>query len=52
MRFFIDTANIDEIQDAAYIATIPFKSIDQLLKHPLTDKGIDTFLKDWEKLTK
>jgi transaldolase len=34
----------------ADIATIPFKVIEQLSKHPLTDKGIDSFLKDWEKV--
>ncbi len=34
----------------ADIATIPFKVIEQLAKHPLTDKGIDQFLKDWEKV--
>ncbi|MDY7224289.1 fructose-6-phosphate aldolase [Halalkalibacterium halodurans] len=31
----------------AHIATIPFKVISQLSKHPLTDKGIEQFLKDW-----
>jgi transaldolase len=31
------------------VATIPFKIIDQLLKHPLTDKGLDQFLADWKK---
>jgi transaldolase len=36
----------------ADIATIPFKVIEQLTKHPLTDKGIDLFLKDWEKIKK
>ena len=34
----------------ADIATIPFKVIEQLTKHPLTDKGIENFLKDWEKI--
>jgi len=34
----------------ADIATIPFKVIEQLAKHPLTDKGIENFLKDWEKV--
>jgi transaldolase len=34
----------------ADIATIPFKVIEQLVKHPLTDKGIDQFLKDWESV--
>ncbi len=32
----------------AHIATIPFKVIMQLCKHPLTDKGIEAFMKDWE----
>ena len=31
------------------VATIPFKVIQQLVKHPLTDKGIDSFLSDWKK---
>lgn len=31
-----------------HIATVPFKVLMQLVKHPLTDKGIDQFLKDWE----
>lgn len=34
----------------AHIATIPFKVIEQLVKHPLTDIGIDRFLADWEKV--
>ncbi len=33
----------------ADIATIPFKVITQLIKHPLTDVGLERFLKDWEK---
>ncbi len=33
----------------ADIATIPFKVIAQLAKHPLTDIGIENFLADWEK---
>ncbi|KMY42940.1 transaldolase [Bacillus sp. FJAT-27916] len=32
----------------AHIATIPYKVILQLCKHPLTDKGIEGFLKDWQ----
>jgi transaldolase len=36
----------------ADIATIPFKVIEQLIQHPLTDVGIKKFLKDWEKVTK
>jgi transaldolase len=34
----------------ADIATIPFKVITQLVKHPLTDKGIEAFLADWKKV--
>jgi transaldolase len=36
----------------ADISTIPFKVIAQLTKHPLTDKGIEGFLNDWEKVKK
>jgi len=36
----------------ADIATIPFKVIEQLIKHPLTDAGIERFLKDWDKVKK
>ena len=32
----------------AHISTVPFKVLQQLFSHPLTDKGIDQFLKDWE----
>ncbi|KHD86712.1 fructose-6-phosphate aldolase [Heyndrickxia ginsengihumi] len=32
----------------AHIATVPYKVIQQLFQHPLTDKGIAQFLKDWE----
>ncbi|WP_335871451.1 fructose-6-phosphate aldolase [Bacillus sp. 2205SS5-2] len=31
----------------AHIATIPFKVLNQLFSHPLTDKGIEAFLNDW-----
>lgn len=33
----------------ADVATIPFKVITQLVKHPLTDKGLEAFLTDWKK---
>ena len=36
----------------AAISTIPFKVIKQLAQHPLTDKGLKTFLADWEKVKK
>ncbi|WP_394218126.1 fructose-6-phosphate aldolase [Halobacillus trueperi] len=31
----------------AHIATIPFKVLSQIVKHPLTDQGIEKFLNDW-----
>jgi transaldolase len=36
----------------AHEATVPFGVIQQLAKHPLTDAGIEKFLKDWEKVPK
>lgn len=33
----------------AHVATIPFKVIQQLVQHPLTDKGLNSFLSDWKK---
>jgi len=36
----------------ADVATIPYKVIEQLVKHPLTDIGIERFLADWEKVPK
>ncbi len=36
----------------ADIATIPYSVMVQLAKHPLTDAGIDKFLKDWESVPK
>lgn len=39
------------VTDAAlagsHIATIPMKVLQQMVKHPLTDKGIESFMKDW-----
>jgi len=43
---------LDSALLGADIATIPFKVIAQLAKHPLTDKGMEQFLADWEKRTK
>ena len=34
----------------AHIATVPYKLILQMCKHPLTDLGLENFLKDWEKV--
>lgn len=40
---------VDAALKGAHIATIPYKVIHQLVKHPLTDKGIEQFLADWNK---
>ena len=36
----------------AHIATLPFKVLQQMVHHPLTDKGIVTFRADWDKARK
>lgn len=36
----------------AHIATVPYKVIYQMAKHPLTDDGIAKFLEDWKKVPK
>lgn len=43
---------IEAARLGCHIATIPYKVIMQLTKHPLTDKGIDQFLKDWDTVPK
>jgi transaldolase len=35
-----------------HIATLPFKVLQQMVRHPLTDKGIKTFREDWDKARK
>jgi transaldolase len=41
---------IDAALAGAQIATMPFKVLDMLFNHPLTDKGIEQFMKDWAKV--
>ena len=41
---------LDAALVGADIATIPLKVIRQLIKHPLTDIGLENFLADWKKL--
>lgn len=44
---------IDVVESAAAgadVATVPFKIIEQMTKHPLTDRGIERFLADWSGL--
>jgi len=42
---------IEAARMGADIGTMPFKVFQQLLKHPLTDKGQEQFLADWKKTT-
>lgn len=43
---------IEAARVGAHIATIPYNVIMQMTKHPLTDAGIERFLKDWETVPK
>ena len=40
---------VEAAKIGADVATMPYKVFEQLFKHPLTDRGLETFLKDWEK---
>jgi len=43
---------IESAMMGADIATVPFSTLEKLIKHPLTDIGMDKFLKDWKKVKK
>lgn len=38
--------------NGAHIATVPYKVLGKLVKHPLTDSGIEQFLSDWKEANK
>jgi transaldolase len=40
---------VEAARMGTHVATIPFKVIEQLIKHPLTDRGLEQFLADWKK---
>ena len=40
---------VESARMGADVATLPFKVLLQLFKHPLTDIGLENFLKDWNK---
>src|ERR1700730_11120288 len=40
---------VEAARMGAHIGTMPFKVFEMLFKHPLTDRGLEGFLKDWEK---
>lgn len=41
---------VDAALAGAHIATIPFKVLGEMLRHPLTDVGLERFLSDWQKV--
>jgi transaldolase len=43
---------LDAARLGAHIATVPYKVIELMTKHPLTSAGIDKFLEDWQKVPK
>ncbi|MCJ7831848.1 MAG: fructose-6-phosphate aldolase [Actinobacteria bacterium] len=43
---------VEAARMGADIATMPYDVFAKLVKHPLTDKGLDQFMKDWESLQK
>ena len=40
---------IEAAKAGAHVATMPFKVLDSLFNHPLTDRGVEQFLKDYHK---
>jgi transaldolase len=42
---------VDAAMVGAQVCTIPWKVLDQMFNHPLTDKGLAAFLKDWERVS-
>ncbi|HHX28576.1 MAG TPA: fructose-6-phosphate aldolase [Firmicutes bacterium] len=43
---------VEAARASAHIATVPFKVLEQMLRHPLTDIGIKRFQDDWAKVQK
>ena len=43
---------VEAARVGAHVCTIPFDVLDKLFAHPLTDIGLDRFMKDWEKVPK
>ncbi|HWR35779.1 MAG TPA: fructose-6-phosphate aldolase [Clostridia bacterium] len=41
---------VDAALAGSHVATIPWKVLEMMFNHPLTDKGLAAFLKDWEKM--
>jgi len=43
---------VEAAQAGADIATVPFATLERMIKHPLTDIGMERFLSDWKKVQK
>jgi transaldolase len=43
---------IESAKAGAHVGTMPFKVLDMLFNHPLTDSGLAQFLKDYSKVAK
>lgn len=43
---------IESAKMGADVVTLPPDTLDKMIRHPLTDKGLDLFLNDWKKLVK
>lgn len=43
---------VESAKLGSHIATVPYKVIKQMVKHPLTDAGIEKFISDWEQAFK
>lgn len=43
---------VEAAKAGADIATVPFKVLEQAAKHPLTDQGLELFLRDWEQFSR
>ena len=43
---------IEAAKAGAHVATVPFKVIEKMFRHPLTDIGLERFLDDWKKIPK
>ncbi|MDO9097508.1 MAG: fructose-6-phosphate aldolase [Candidatus Methanoperedens sp.] len=41
---------VESAKIGAHVATIPYNVIEKMFKHPLTDIGLEKFLKDWKKV--
>jgi transaldolase len=43
---------VEAAKAGAHIATLPWKVLEQMARHPLTDQGLAKFLEDWKKVPK